>query len=209
LVFQGDAEGKLIARDATNGDAVWEFDVRSGAIAPPVTYLVDGEQYITLLVGWGGSFGQYFKYVNRLHPGTVYTFKLGGSATPPEKLPPLEKQITSLKTEASPVEIGNGFSLYAEYCIGCHQAIGVGGGNIPDLTMSSDAVFDNYEAILLEGMLASQGMPTFGELLTKEEVQNIKDFILFAGETMKTKPAEFFPTIGKYQYMADEAMKNK
>jgi len=207
LIFQGDAEGKLIARDAANGEAVWEYDIRSGAIAPPVTYLVDGEQYVTLLVGWGGSFGQYFKYVNRLHPGTVYTFKLGGNATAPEKLPALEKKITSLKTEASPEEIGHGFSLYAENCIGCHQAIGVGGGNIPDLTMSTDATFGSFEGILLQGMLAPLGMPTFEGLLTKTEVQNLKDFILFAGDMMKNNPAEFFPTIGKYQYMADEARK--
>ncbi len=44
----------------------------------PRTYLVDGEQYITLLVGWGGGAGQTMKHVTKLYPGAVYTFKLGG-----------------------------------------------------------------------------------------------------------------------------------
>jgi quinohemoprotein ethanol dehydrogenase len=57
LVFQGTAEGKLVAYDAVTGTSLWETSVGSGVIAPPVTYLLDGKQYLSLAVGWGGAYG--------------------------------------------------------------------------------------------------------------------------------------------------------
>ncbi|MEK9613547.1 MAG: hypothetical protein VW080_06440, partial [Flavobacteriaceae bacterium] len=45
MVFQGDAFGILRAHDVTNGNVIWEFDIKSGIIAPPITYMVDGIQY--------------------------------------------------------------------------------------------------------------------------------------------------------------------
>jgi len=101
--------------------------VRYGVIAPPVTYMVDGEQYITLLVGWGGGRGLTSKKVDRIHPGTIYTFKLGGKAKAPEKLPSEGREITKLASEGGPLSIGNGYDLWTQYCVGCH-AVGGGGG---------------------------------------------------------------------------------
>jgi quinohemoprotein ethanol dehydrogenase len=54
LVFQGRVDGKFVAYDATSGAALWTFDAGLGISAPPVTYTVNGEQHIALLVGWGG-----------------------------------------------------------------------------------------------------------------------------------------------------------
>ncbi|MGB1456283.1 PQQ-dependent dehydrogenase, methanol/ethanol family, partial [Spongiibacter marinus] len=54
LVFQGTAEGEVIAVDAKTGDKLWTFDAKTGVMAPPVSYQIDGEQYVTILVGWGG-----------------------------------------------------------------------------------------------------------------------------------------------------------
>ncbi len=57
LVFQGTADGRFVAYRADTGEKVWEFKTQTGVIAPPVTYSVDGEQYIAVAVGWGGAFG--------------------------------------------------------------------------------------------------------------------------------------------------------
>ena len=57
LVFQGRSDGMLCAYRATDGKKLWEFYAGTGIMAPPVTYLLDGVQYITLMVGWGGSAG--------------------------------------------------------------------------------------------------------------------------------------------------------
>ncbi len=205
LIFQGDAEGKFSARDALTGEVVWDFDVRSGVNAPPITYLVDGEQYITLPVGWGGGMGQSSKYVDRIHTGTFYTFKLNGQATPPEKLPALASTFTQLKTDAAPENIGEGLNLYLQYCMGCHRSPGKGGGAIPDLTRSSKGIFKNYEEIVLNGMLASQGMPKLGDKISKEELADIQSFVLYTADALGKgmNPKEYATNLAKMQYLAD------
>src|SRR6185369_12418346 len=55
LVFQGNGTGKFVAYDAANGTPLWEFFAQTGILAAPVTYEIDGEQYVTVLAGWGGA----------------------------------------------------------------------------------------------------------------------------------------------------------
>ena len=79
LVFQGTADGHLIAYDAINGRLIWDVELYTGIMAPPVTYLVDGIQYLTVIAGWGGGYGMKNKHTEVLLPGTVYTFQIGGT----------------------------------------------------------------------------------------------------------------------------------
>ena len=206
LLMQATAEGKFEIRDDENGDILWEYDVRSGGLAPPVTYLVDGEQYITIFIGWGGAVGLAEKLTDRIHPGTVYTFKIGGKAIAPEKLPGLKKEYSKLTTNASDIHIGEGFNLYVQYCMFCHGNPGSGGGNIPDLTMSTDNVFEIFNSIVLDGALLSQGMPSFGSLLTEEELDDVKSFVLYAADAMNRQmdPLEFGAHLAELQFLADQ-----
>ncbi len=209
LLFQGDAEGNFIARDAECGKELWRFDVRSGVNAPPITYLVDGEQYITIAVGWGGAQGQGAKVVDRIHPGTIYTFKLNGNASPPKKFPSLKKQYTLLETEDTPITIGKGYNLFQKNCSGCHFGTGSGSGSIPDLTMSQDRIYENYDEIILGGKLASQGMPNFKNKLTKNDVDNIKAYILFTAKSLRENPMQYRETLTNYQEIADQVKRLK
>ena len=54
MISQGDAGGNFVAFDAFNGDQLWSKNLNTGIIALPMTYMIDGEQYITIPVGWGG-----------------------------------------------------------------------------------------------------------------------------------------------------------
>jgi alcohol dehydrogenase (cytochrome c) len=54
LVFTGDAEGYFTAYDADDGKALWNFQCGSGHHASPITYTLEGRQYIAVCVGWGG-----------------------------------------------------------------------------------------------------------------------------------------------------------
>lgn len=54
LAFTGDAEGFFTAYDADTGKVLWNFQCGSGHHASPVTYTLDGRQYIAVCVGWGG-----------------------------------------------------------------------------------------------------------------------------------------------------------
>lgn len=81
LVFQGTADGRFMAFNASNGQKLWEAPTGSGVIAAPSTYLVDGKQYVSIAVGWGGVYGLAARATERLGPGTVYTFAVGGRAS--------------------------------------------------------------------------------------------------------------------------------
>ena len=81
LVFFGTPEGKFIALDDETGEELWSFQTGSGIVGQPVTWEMDGEQYVTIVSGWGGAVplwgGEVAKKVNYLNQGgTVWTFKL-------------------------------------------------------------------------------------------------------------------------------------
>ena len=173
LLFQGNAEGEFSAYDASTGDKLWSVNLETGIIAPPITYQVDGKQYVSILVGWGGFFGLFSKFTEQVNPGRLYTFALGGK----EKLPDFPKQpkkeLVNLEFDASDEEINQGGHLYGVYCRRCH-----GGGVIPDLTYSAPEIFNSFQQIVGEGIFIGLGMPKFGDRLSEEEIQNIKYYIL-------------------------------
>jgi alcohol dehydrogenase (cytochrome c) len=59
LVFTGDAEGNFAAYDAENGGLLWSYQRGSGIRAEPITYRLDGRQYIAIPSGMGGAVGGY------------------------------------------------------------------------------------------------------------------------------------------------------
>jgi alcohol dehydrogenase (cytochrome c) len=81
LVFAGEGNGNFNAYDARTGERLWRFQTGAGANAPPVTYEVDGEQYVA--VASGGNFQLDFPRGDTLW---VFSLKgtLGPAAAPPE-----------------------------------------------------------------------------------------------------------------------------
>jgi quinohemoprotein ethanol dehydrogenase len=55
LVFQGDALGMLSAYDKETGEVLWQFNTYTSMLAPPITYQIDGTQYVSILTGNGGG----------------------------------------------------------------------------------------------------------------------------------------------------------
>jgi len=51
LVFSGDAQGYLIAFDARTGKVLWKFQTGGTVIAPPITFALNGQQYIAVAAG--------------------------------------------------------------------------------------------------------------------------------------------------------------
>ncbi|WP_330629425.1 PQQ-dependent methanol/ethanol family dehydrogenase [Thioclava sp. FTW29] len=81
LVFTGNPEGEFMAFDAETGDKLWSFQTGSGIVGQPITWEQDGEQYVSVISGWGGAVplwgGEVAKRVNYLNQGgTVWTFRL-------------------------------------------------------------------------------------------------------------------------------------
>ena len=81
LVFFGTPEGKFLALDDATGEELWSFQTGSGIVGQPVTWEQDGEQYVSIISGWGGAVplwgGEVAKKVNYLNQGgTLWTFRL-------------------------------------------------------------------------------------------------------------------------------------
>lgn len=211
LLMQGDAEGNFIIRDADDGKVLKKIDLRSGIVGSPITYMVDGEQYISILVGWGGYLAKLHKHVPRIHPGTIYTFKLGGTAEHPEKMPAFEQPLTALRDEATPTQIGNGWNVFTRFCVHCHPMPGAGHSSTPDLARSTDQVFENYDAIVLDGALATQGMPAMKGRITDQEIKDVKSFIFYSSKVLGSgmDPNEYLTNIAQMQYAADQGAQIK
>ena len=81
LVFFGTPEGEFVALDDETGEKLWSFQTGSGIVGQPVTWEMDGEQYVSIVSGWGGAVplwgGEVAKKVNYLNQGgMVWTFRL-------------------------------------------------------------------------------------------------------------------------------------
>ncbi len=61
LVFQGTADGRFVAYNATTGEKLWESPTGTGVVAAASTYMIDGKQYVSIAVGWGGVFGSWIR----------------------------------------------------------------------------------------------------------------------------------------------------
>ena len=152
LVFQGTAEGDFIAYNAATGERLWSAYAGTGIVAPPITYSIDGTQYVSVMAGWGGAFSK--KHVSY---GRLLTYAIGGSAALPSR--PRPRAVTAIASNATPQQVAAGRKLFATYCVRCHGE----GTILPDLRRSTPAVLAGLEKIL-DGALVERGMPRFGEL---------------------------------------------
>jgi len=196
LVFQGRSDGNFLAYRATDGAKLWEFDAGTGIMAPPVTYLVGGVQHITVMAGWGGV-----GLINLpgLGPtkagfGRILTFAIGGTArldVPPfgHKQPP----IPAIRVNASRATVREGKFLYATFCRACHGVDAVAGSGVPDLRYATAQVHQQFAAIVLGGARESRGMPSFSDLLTREQVRAIQAYALSCAAASANPPSNKVP----------------
>jgi PQQ-dependent dehydrogenase (methanol/ethanol family) len=179
LVFQGNGAGYFNAYSADAGEPLWSFFAQTGVMAAPVTYAVDGEQYIAVVAGWGGTVplivgGMLTDAANR-NVSRVLVFALGGD----KQLPPLEvvrRDLDPPPLDATPETVQHGKRLYHEYCVGCHGDSALGGGVLPDLRYTQ--MHDAWDAIVLDGTLGSRGMVAFDPVLSKADSRAIQSYVI-------------------------------
>ncbi len=181
LVFQGDAQGKVSAYDKDNGELLWQYDTYTSILAPPITFSIDGIQYLTILTGgggadlWGdGSATVSYKYGNH---GQLLTFKLGGQKQLPEPTlvdRTIPEQIFVEETEANVVE---GEKLYNNFGASCHGLFVRASSGIPDLRLAPPARQELFEKVVLEGLFAGAGMAAFNDVLSYPEVRKIHQYV--------------------------------
>ena len=189
LVFQGTADARLLAYDASSGKKLWDSPMGSGVMAAPVTYELDGKQYVSIAVGWGGAFGLGDRAADFKSPGTVYTFVLGGKAPMPERV---AYQMNALVggLPYDPKLVAEGGALYNSNCVACHGFPGISkGGALPSLSYLPAPMIDQLGTFIINGPATSRGMPNFAGKLSEEDVQKIRAFILGMADAVRPQGA--------------------
>jgi quinohemoprotein ethanol dehydrogenase len=184
LVFQGNSAQEFAAYDAASGAKLWSSGVQTGIIAPPITYSIAGEQYVAVLAGWGGIWalapgllsevGGVVHNVSRL-----LVFKLGATVQlPPESavaLRPLDPPALT----GTPAQLASGAEHYGRFCGVCHGDAAYGNTLLPDLRRSP--ALENRKAwasVVHDGVLRDQGMVSFANVLTPEQIDSIRDYVI-------------------------------
>ena len=185
LLFQGRADGHLIAYDAETGEELWDYDLGLGISAPPITYAIDGKQYLALLVGWGGSMAALGGSQAAEHGWSygaqerrLIAFSLNGTAVLPTQAPPLVPQPLSssdfIVNQDLAVEGGLEFN---GTCSMCHGGGAIAAGIAPDLRASGIPLLrEAFENVVRNGALSDNGMPIYRDL-TDEQLESLRHYI--------------------------------
>ncbi len=182
LVLQGTSDGRFIAFDAASGEMLWSVDTGQGIIAPPITYMIDEEQYIAVQVGYGGAYALAGAFPsankNPAQNGRMLVFKLGGEkmSPPVQSIAKVNPVVPSMTTDA--LTIARGEYEYHEHCQFCHGAGVIGGGVIPDLRYLDEVGHKTFLGVILGGMHSEKGMASFKDVLSLEQANQIQAYII-------------------------------
>lgn len=191
LVFQGNAHGEFAAFAADTGKKLWGFDAGTGVIAAPVSYAVDGEQYVAVMAGYGGAYPLSSSFVDNPRPmpsGRLLVFKLGGRT--PYKIERIENAPATVVEAAWSAEtVKHGAALYEGTCGVCHGPAGISSGVLPDLRRSGVlADKDNWNAVVIGGALKDRGMVSFAPWMSADDAEAIRAYV--AGKAKLLAAAE-------------------
>ncbi|HKX32248.1 MAG TPA: PQQ-dependent dehydrogenase, methanol/ethanol family [Blastocatellia bacterium] len=183
LVFEGTANGTFEAYRADTGQRVWSFDAQTGVMAGPVTYTVNGQQYVAVLAGWGGVFPLAAGEIS-LKNGLIrnisrmLAFKLGGKASLPPRPQFQEPAFNPPPATAEAATVKNGERLYHQFCAACHGDAAVSGGVLPDLRYSRTLANNRWFEIVLGGSLRKLGMVSFVQELSYKDASDIRAYLI-------------------------------
>ena len=181
LVFKGTDEGDFYAYDDRTGKELLKIHVGTSIMAAPMTYTVDGEQYVAVMAAWGGG-GWFqphetsaaYKYGNE---GRIIAFKLGGGAVPvPDPLPPIQPvPKPPVENTGTAEEIAHGAQLWRN-CAACHT-------NMPrtlsaDLLRMSADTHAQFNDIVLRGARRDRMMPQWDDILSEQDANDIHAYLI-------------------------------
>jgi alcohol dehydrogenase (cytochrome c)/quinohemoprotein ethanol dehydrogenase len=182
LVFQGTAGQKLSAFRADTGELVWSTPTQGNVVPGPVSYSLDGVQYLAAIssasTGYAAANG-----ANRL-----LVYKLGGKATLPPAPPVVAQVLDPPENFGDEAIRRRGQDVYERSCTGCHE-----GGRMftgyPDLNYT--VALKNaqlFKAIVLDGALRENGMMPFSKSLSAEEVEAVRSYLTYRANDLKRNP---------------------
>lgn len=195
LIFHGNSAGTMFARDSETGEELWSMETGTTVMAAPMTYSVDGVQYVAVQAGWGGGgwgfVPGYSAAYNKGFGNRLIVFRLGGGEVAvPDDLPPLEpapappEQLQGV----TPEMIAMGNALFTENCTMCHS--NQPRAPLPDLRRMQPNIHAGFEQIVREGLFVMNGMPSFGDRLTSEQVHAIHAWLISVQGPLRERELE-------------------
>jgi quinohemoprotein ethanol dehydrogenase len=189
LVFQGDANGNLNVYGSDTGERLASIPLGTSMMAAPMTYRVNGVQYVAIIAGYGGGAvitgypldpaSAAYRYGNE---GRIIALKVDG---PPPPLPHLRTDLPFPDLPPRPTDqkqIAAGELLYNRYCSRCHV---MGRGNLPDLRRIEPGTHALFSTIVLGGAFAAKGMGRFDDVLSPADVDAIHAYVIDGGYRLR------------------------
>jgi len=179
LLVEGTINRTLAIYRADNGRKLWEMPVASVPVAGPMTYEVDGKQYIAVNAGWNSAI------IHGLHSGpepfsvgpanlVVFALDAKGVTLPPA---PTAESLPEPPTDPQPPEqVEAGAALYSAQCAVCHGQNAAGG--VKDLRYLTPEKHAQFIDIVLGGKLKKEGMESFADRLTPDQAQAIHAYLI-------------------------------
>ena len=184
LVFQGQVDGQLKAYHAQTGEELWNYDMGLGISAPPITYKINGTQYISVLVGWGGGIAgiggealHELGWSYRAQSRRLVTFSLNGAVDMPPQSPPLvPKPLVDKEFAINKDLAGLGAAMYG-LCGYCHGGGAVSAGMAPDLRASAIALdAEAFAQVVRDGARVEMGMPAYPDI-SDEHLEALRHYL--------------------------------
>lgn len=186
IVFAGAADGSFTAYAARTGQVLKRIETGSGIMAAPITYQIDGTQYVAVLAGIGGAISAVgyppgSAAVEYENAERLLVFKLHGGpvSRPARRVQATLQPLPQLQGDSSPspAVLAQGGTLFSAWCAECHSFRGAPNA-YPNLWNLPPATHDAFQTIVVGGALAEVGMPSFAGNLSPDEVRAIQQFIV-------------------------------
>ncbi|MEO8307844.1 MAG: PQQ-dependent dehydrogenase, methanol/ethanol family [Pseudomonadota bacterium] len=182
LVFQGTAGQKLSALRADTGEIIWSTPTQGNVVPGPVSYSLDGVQYIAAI----SSASTGFAAANGTNHLLVY--RIGGKVLMPPAAPQAPQVLNPPENFGDDVLHKHGQDVYERSCTGCHE-----GGRMftgyPDLNytvaLNNPALF---KAIVIDGALRENGMMPFNKSLSAQDAEAIRSYLTLRANDLKKNP---------------------
>ena len=173
LVFQGAQKGEFSAYRDTDGEKLWSADPQTGVVAAPISYEIDGEQYIAQLAGYGTR--DYYAGNN----SRLLVYKLDGKKKlPPPVPPPPPRELNPPPAFGTPAQLARGEAIYNENCTMCHDTAYGNRGLFPDLRYSRMInSAEAFRSVVIDGTLQPRGMVSFKSRFGAEDAEAVRAYI--------------------------------
>ena len=182
LVFQGTWDGTFSAYDAYDGEKLWQYKSDSAVLAGPMTFELDGEQYVAVAQGSGGTVmitvGDELQR-NKTNQNKLLVFKKGQfNQTNPvanEELTTIRALGHAANTDPDLIKLGE--SIYHNNCASCHGINALSNYVVPNLRYMSEQTHNDFASIVIGGTRTHKGMIGFYETLGVGDVDAIHAYL--------------------------------